>query len=122
MKRKSLLLFFLIVSCMTVCADTVEKVTVDGSTVSKFVTKLTFSGDNVILNFDDNTTQTCTNPSGVSIDFTYSATTGINNAAIKDNVNADKRIYSINGQYVGTTTDGLRQGIYITSGKKFVVK
>ena len=35
--------------------------------------------------------------------------------------NADK-VYSIDGQYIGTTTAGLKKGIYIVGNKKVVVK
>lgn len=46
-----------------------------------------------------------------------------------DNVNvnnvtkiADNKVYSIDGRYVGNTTDNLSKGLYIMNGKKFVVK
>lgn len=34
----------------------------------------------------------------------------------------DGRIYSMSGQYVGTSTQGLPRGLYIRDGRKFVVK
>jgi hypothetical protein len=41
-------------------------------------------------------------------------------------VNADgtstSKIYNINGQYVGTSKEGLAKGIYIVNGKKVVIK
>ncbi|MFC2713144.1 MAG: subtilase, partial [Segatella salivae] len=30
--------------------------------------------------------------------------------------------YNLNGQYVGTTLNGLSKGVYIVNGKKVVVK
>lgn len=54
-------------------------------------------------------------------------TTGIE--AIKDymdqdaaNSSANKGIYNINGQFMGTNTAILPQGIYVKNGKKFIVK
>ena len=54
-------------------------------------------------------------------------TTGIE--AIKDytdqdsaNSSANKGIYNINGQFVGTNPAILSQGIYVVNGKKFIVK
>lgn len=54
-------------------------------------------------------------------------TTGIE--AIKDymdqdaaNSSANKGIYNINGQFMGTNPDILPQGIYVKDGKKFIVK
>ena len=54
-------------------------------------------------------------------------TTGIE--AIKDytdkeaaNSSANKGIYNINGQFVGTNPAILPQGIYVKNGKKFIVK
>ena len=36
-------------------------------------------------------------------------------------LNAGK-VYTIDGQYIGTTTAGLKKGIYIVGNKKVVVK
>ena len=35
---------------------------------------------------------------------------------------ANKHIYGINGQYVGESLQSLPKGIYITNGKKVVIK
>lgn len=44
-------------SCLAGYADDGKVVTVNGQTTSKPVTKLTFSGDNIVLHFNDGTTQ-----------------------------------------------------------------
>lgn len=37
-------------------------------------------------------------------------------------VNADNRVYNMQGVYVGNSLDGLNSGIYIANGKKYVVR
>jgi len=102
----------------SVFADTEQTVTVDGVSVGKFVTQLTFSGDNVTLVFDDNTSQT-EDMSLVNITFNYTSS-GIETIPAAGKV-ADNKVYSISGQYVGNTTNGLQKGIYIVNGKKIVI-
>ena len=46
-------------------------------------------------------------------------TAGVND--IKSTVATDNRIYSINGQYMGTDATKLPRGLYIRQGRKFVV-
>ena len=36
-------------------------------------------------------------------------------------VGGDTRVYSISGQYMGNSTDGLSKGVYIVGGRKIVV-
>lgn len=100
-------------------ADTEQTVTVNGTPVSRFVTGLAFSGDNVTMTFDDNTTQT-EDMSLVNIVLNY-GTSGIESVQVADKV-TDGKVYSISGQYVGNTTKGLQKGIYIVNGKKIVIK
>ena len=48
--------------------------------------------------------------------------TGIDAVTAGKNVpsDADNRVYSLSGTYLGTSTDGLKKGIYIVGGKKKV--
>lgn len=48
--------------------------------------------------------------------------TGIDDVTAGKNVpsDADNRVYSLSGTYLGTSTDGLKKGIYIVGGKKKV--
>ena len=105
----------------SVFADTQQTVTVNGSPVEKFVEKLTFNGDQVTLFFDDTSSQT-EDLSLVSIDLVY-GTSGISDIQTNgvDGMR-DGRIYSVSGQYVGTSKDKLKKGIYIVNGKKFIIK
>ena len=56
---------------------------------------------------------------GMSFDEDMGVATGI---VAVDGGAVDGRIYSMSGQYVGTSTQGLPRGLYIRDGRKFVVK
>lgn len=106
--------------CTSANADTKQTVVVDGATVNNSVTRLTFSGDNVVMTFADNTQQTA-DMSLVSIALEYTPTsTAIDK--VTEGTNTVKRVYNLNGQYVGNTTAGLAKGIYIVNGKKMVIR
>lgn len=57
-------------------AENKQTVTIDGQAVGKTVKEITFDGDNVILSYSDNTSDT-KDMSLVSLAFTYDGTTGI---------------------------------------------
>ncbi len=51
----------------------------------------------------------------------YIETTGI--SEMKASVMAnDGKIYTVNGQYVGTSREGLAKGVYVINGKKFIIR
>lgn len=55
--------------------------------------------------------------------FSDSTITGIIDVNIDENVNiSNNKVYSINGQYMGTSLNNLPKGIYIINGQKKVVK
>lgn len=56
----------------------------------------------------------------VNIALTYTAT-GIENVEASEK-KTDGRVYSISGQYVGNTVEGLSKGVYVVNGKKIVIK
>ena len=122
MKRKALCAFLMLgLSGGVAMADTEQTVTVNGEAIDGFITELTFNGDQVTMKFEDGSTQT-DDMSLVSIALTYSETsTGITEI-YTDDQSTVKRVYTISGQYVGTSTEGLPQGIYIVNGKKTIVK
>ena len=120
MKRHLLALSCLLMS-LGVMADDVQTVTVGGTTVNKTVTQITFSGDDVVLHFSDNSTQTAGMDADVKIAFDLSATY-IEAANAQRSTPGTKGIYNLRGQYMGETTDGLATGIYIVNGKKVVIK
>lgn len=122
MRNKALFAFLpAMLSGSVACADTGQTVRVNGSVIDKFVTELTFSGDNVTMIFSDGT-QT-EDMSLVTIDLTYTddTTTGVyefENNNTQDNL----RVYNLNGQYVGNSLEGLAKGVYLVNGKKVVKK
>lgn len=122
MKRKALCAFLMLgLSGGVAMADTEQTVTVNGEAIDGFITELTFNGDQVTMKFEDGSTR-IEDMSLVSIALTYSETsTGITEIETDDQSTV-KRVYTISGQYVGTSTEGLPQGIYIVNGKKTIVK
>lgn len=64
----------------------------------------------------------CENEDG-TVTFTYSAdiAAGIDGVKADDKANADRRIFTIDGRYVGKDSSALPQGIYVRGGKKIVV-
>lgn len=122
MRNKALFAFLpAMLSGSVACADTGQTVRVNGSEIDKFVTELTFSGDNVTMTFSDGTQTKYM--SLVTIDLTYTddTTTGVyefENKNTQDNL----RVYNLNGQYVGNSLEGLDKGVYVVNGKKVVKK
>ncbi|MEF2623069.1 MAG: subtilase [Xylanibacter rarus] len=122
MKRKTFLCMFLmaLLSGGTMYAETEQTVIINGTEIDKFVSNLTFNGNNVTLQFDDNTSLT-EEMSKVSISLSYENTTGITNITSMDNSGKSK-VYNLNGQYMGKDANALNKGMYIINGKKTVIK
>jgi hypothetical protein len=122
MKRKTFLCMFLmaLLSGGTMYAETEQTVIINGTEIDKFVSNMTFNGNNVTLQFDDNTSQT-EDMSKVSISLSYENTTGITNITSMDNSGKSK-VYNLNGQYMGKDANALNKGVYIINGKKTVIK
>lgn len=123
MKRIFTLLSCMAAVCAASWADTGQTVTVGGSVVEKFVTGITFSGDNAVLAFDDGTGQTA-DMSLVSIDLTYGDGGGDPAAITEVTAHGAEttKVYTISGQMVGRSTEGLPRGLYIVNGKKVIIK
>ncbi|MBQ7441825.1 MAG: hypothetical protein IJV52_10030, partial [Prevotella sp.] len=54
---RKFLLTFMISMTLTLWADTGQEVTINGQRIEKTIIQLTFSGDNIIMRFEDNTIQ-----------------------------------------------------------------
>lgn len=54
----------------------------------------------------------------LSVDATTTAISNVSVAPARQRA----KVYSLDGRYVGLTTDGLRPGIYVSNGRKFIVK
>lgn len=102
-------------------ADNKQALMVDGQSLDKTVAQITFDGDDVVLVFTDETTRT-EDMSLVKMFFTYDSSTGISPVERTLPQSMKGNVYNLNGQFVGTTTNGLGKGIYIVNGKKWIVK
>ena len=93
----------------------------DGIDATK-VSKITFSGDNVTIVFNDGTETLVADMESVTIDF--SAATGIEErqVAIKQAGLEGKAVYNMNGQFVGNSIVNLPKGLYIVGKKKVIIK
>ena len=117
--KKAYLLFLAVMLSVATFADNKQTVKIDGQVIDKTVTEITFDGDNVVLQYSDNTSDQ-SDMSLVTLSFTY-PTTGI--SQIEDIKKAlQGKVYDLQGQCVGTSLKGLPKGIYIINGKKVVIK
>lgn len=120
--RKS---FVLSLSTLILCgasavwADSKVVTTVNGTPETRELVRITFDGDNVILNFSDNTTRLA-DMSEVAVALTHDEQTAI------DEITADPKkptgVYNLKGQRVADTPEGLKSGVYIVNGQKVLVK
>lgn len=101
-------------------ADTHQTVTVGGEAIDKFVTTITFDGDDVVLGFADGSSVEAP-MADVAVRLSYD---GVADAMPSPDAGpaAPAPIYSLGGQYVGTSAEGLPKGVYISGGKKLVIK
>ena len=118
MKKAYLLLLAGMLST-AVFAGNKQTVTIDGQVIEKAISEITFDGDNVVLHYADNTSAT-EDMSLVTLSFSYT-TTGISQVeGIKKALQG--KVYNLQGQYVGSSLQGLSKGVYIINGKKVIIK
>lgn len=119
MKKAYLLLLAGMLSA-AVFAGSKQTVKIDGQVIDKTVTEITFDGDNVVLQYSDNTPDQA-DMSLVTLSFSYSTTTGISQVeGIKQALQG--KVYNLQGQCVGSSLQGLSKGVYIINGKKVIIK
>jgi hypothetical protein len=102
-------LTFLFAVGFTANAENKQTLTINGQVVEKLVTKITFDGDNVVLTFGDQSTQTA-DMSTVKLSFAVDGSTAI--GTIKKEV---ENVLDINGLEPGTEVT-----IYDAQGKKMM--
>ena len=115
--------YLFLLACMlttAVYADNRQTVKVDGQVIDKTITEITFEGDNVTLNYTDNTSDTM-DMSLVSLSFVYGESAGIGQVEQLQKALQGK-VYNLNGQLVGNSVEGLSKGVYIVNGKKVIIK
>lgn len=118
MKKAYLLLLAGMLST-AVFAGSKQTVKIDGQLIEKTVSEITFDGDNVVLQYSDNTSDQA-DMSLVTLSFTYQ-TTGI--SQVEDIKKALRgKVYNLQGQYVGSSFQGLSKGVYMINGKKVIIK
>ncbi len=118
MKKAYLLLLAGMLST-AVFAGSKQTVKINGQLIEKTVSEITFDGDNVVLQYADNTSDQA-DMSLVTLSFTYQ-TTGI--SQVEDIKKALRgKVYNLQGQYVGSSLQGLSKGVYIINGKKVIIK
>ena len=118
MKKAYLLLLAGMLST-AVFAGSKQMVKIDGQVIEKTVSEITFDGDNVVLQYSDNTSAT-EDMSLVTLSFSYT-TTGISQVeGIKKALQG--KVYNLQGQCVGSSLQGLSKGVYIINGKKVIIK
>lgn len=118
--KKTYLLLLAGIFASVVFANNKQTVKIDGVVSDKTVTEITFDGDNVTLNYADNSSET-KDMSLVSFSFSYDSTTGINKIEeVKKSLQG--KVFNLNGQLVGNSLEGLSKGIYIVNGKKVIIK
>lgn len=118
MKKAYLLLLAGMLST-AVFAGSKQTVKIDGQLIEKTVSEITFDGDNVVLQYADNTSGQA-DMSLVTLSFSYT-TTGISQVeGIKKALQG--KVYNLQGQFVGSSLQGLSKGVYIINGKKVIIK
>lgn len=118
MKKAYLLLLAGMLST-AVFAGSKQTVKIDGQLIEKTVSEITFDGDNVVLQYSDNTSDPA-DMSLVTLSFSYT-TTGISQVeGIKKALQG--KVYNLQGQFVGSSLQGLSKGVYIINGKKVIIK
>ncbi|MBF1532935.1 MAG: subtilase [Prevotella salivae] len=122
MKQLRLILVIILSACwIGSWAKGEQTITINGLTIGKSAKKITFSGEKAMIVYADGSKQT-ENMGLIQLSFTYSTNGGIKKIETADQKLVDTRVYNLNGQYVGTTLNGLSKGVYIVNGKKVVVK
>ena len=116
--KRHLLVLGLSLLCLGTMADDVQTVTIGGSTVDKTVKQITFDGDNVILHYADNSTET--QDMAVEVKISFDLSTAIEYLGVE--TVKDAKVYNLRGQYLGDNLQDLPAGVYIQNGKKVIVK
>ena len=118
MKKAYLLLLAGMLST-AVFAGNKQTVTIEGQVIEKTISEITFDGDNVVLHYADNSSDQA-DMSLVTLSFSYT-TTGISQVdGIKKALQG--KVYNLQGQFVGSSLQGLSKGVYIINGKKVIIK
>lgn len=121
--KKIYLLAFGALMGMNVMADNKVTIFVNGDVWAdgKELTGMTFTDDKVSLAVigESELTEDIVN---VRLHFDYEPSTGIQGVGCEQLASKDTKVYNLNGQWVGNSTEGLVKGVYIVDGKKVMIK
>jgi len=86
------------------------------------ISKITFSGDQVTVVFNDGTETLVADMATVTIDFSNATSVEERLAAVKQAGLEGLAVYNLNGQLVGKSVANLPKGVYIIGKKKVIIK
>ena len=119
MKKAYLLLLAGMLSTAVFILSSKQTIKIDGQVIEKTVSEITFDGDNVVLQYADNTSGQA-DMSLVTLSFIYQTTSISQIEGIKQALQG--KVYNLQGQYVGSSLQGLSKGVYMINGKKVIIK
>lgn len=105
----------LLSATMTASADGGQVVTINGTKVDKTVGKMTFEGDNLVLTYSDNTTQTV---DMASVTIAFSVADAVK-ALEKESADAPVNYFDLNGRQLKQAP---QKGAYMVKKGNTVVK
>ena len=114
--RKALFIGCLLLAGLSAMADDVQKI--DATKVSK----ITFSGNNVTITFNDGSQAVTVDMETVTIDFSTVTSVEERLAVTQREGLEGKPVYDLSGQLVGNSAARLSKGVYIVNGKKVIIK
>ncbi|MBO4825895.1 MAG: T9SS type A sorting domain-containing protein [Prevotella sp.] len=125
-KKMLLVLCLAALTSTTVWGDNTQTVTINGATVEKNVTRITFEGDYIVLHFADGSSEQSDDFASVKIEFSVpSAVRTLN----RDNSQQAVLVFDMTGKLVATyptananQLDALQKGAYIIKKGKQTVK
>lgn len=91
----------------------------NGSPAKGQLTEIAFDGDMVNLTFGDGSTATA-DMQEVSISIIYSESSALE--AVEADSSLPTGVFNLKGERIAESTDGLAPGLYISNGKKIIVK
>jgi translation elongation factor P/translation initiation factor 5A len=86
------------------------------------ISKITFSGDQVTVVYNDGTETLVADMATVTIDFSNATSVEERLAAVKQAGLEGLAVYNLNGQLVGKSVANLPKGVYIIGKKKVIIK
>lgn len=110
---------FMLGGAIAVQADSTVVTTVNGVPETRELVRITFDGDNVILNYSDDSFDTA-DMALVTVALSHEEQSAIEE--ILADPSKTSGVYNLKGQRVADTPEGLKAGVYIVNGQKVLVR